>query len=98
MFAVNAKAIADLARKHGLPSGSPLYEYAEVGGLLSYGPDRLEGYRRAAIFTDKLLKGSKVADLPIEQANKFELMINMRAAKALGLSIPQPLAARARLI
>ena len=98
MFAVNAKAIADLALKNGLPSGSPLYEYAEVGGLLSYGPDRLEGYRRAAVFTDKLLKGSKVADLPIEQANKFELMINMRAAKALGLSIPQPLAARARLI
>ena len=77
---------------------SPLYEYAEVGGLITYGPDRLEGYRRAAVFADKLLKGAKVADLPIEQAGTFDLVINMRTAKALGLTIPQALQSRARLI
>jgi putative ABC transport system substrate-binding protein len=98
MFAVHAKPIAELALKHRLPSGSPLYEYAEVGGLITYGPDRLEGYRRAAVFADRLLKGAKVADLPIEQADKFELVINMRTAKAFGLAIPQSLQSRARLI
>jgi putative ABC transport system substrate-binding protein len=98
MFAVNAKKIADLALKHRLASGSPLYEYADVGGLIAYGPDRLEGYRRAAYFTDKLLKGARVADLPIEQADKFEFIINMRTAKSLGLTIPQTLQSRARLI
>ena len=98
MFAVHAKPIAELALKHRLPSGSPLYEYAEVGGLVTYGPDRLEGYRRAAVFADRLLKGAKVADLPIEQADKFELVVNMRTAKAVGLTIPQALQSRARLI
>jgi putative ABC transport system substrate-binding protein len=98
MFAVHAKRVAELALKHRLPSGSPLYEYAEVGGLVTYGPDRLEGYRRAAVFADKLFRGAKVADLPIEQAEKFELVINMRTAKAFGLRIPQALQSRARLI
>jgi len=95
MFAVHAKPIAELALKYRMPSGSPLYEYAEVGGLISYGPDRLEGYRRAAVFADKLLKGAK---LPIEKADTFELVINMRTAKALGLTIPQALQSRPRLI
>ena len=98
MFAVHAKTIAELALKHRLPSGSPLYEYAEVGGLITYGPDRLEGYRRAAVFAVKLFRGAKVADLPIEQADKFELVVNMQTARACGLTIPQALQSRARLI
>jgi putative tryptophan/tyrosine transport system substrate-binding protein len=72
--------------------------YAELGGLITYGPDRLEGYRKAAEFVDKLLRGAKVADLPIEQASQFELVINTTTAKALGLRISQSLQSRARLI
>jgi putative ABC transport system substrate-binding protein len=98
MFAVHAKTIAELALASRLPSGSQLYEYAELGGLITYGPDRLEGYRKAAEFVDKLLRGAKVADLPIEQASQFELVINTTTAKALGLTIPQSLQSRARLI
>ena len=95
MFAVHAKTIAELALASRLPSGSQLYEYAELGGLITYGPDRLEGYRKAAEFVDKLLRGAKVADLPIEQASQFELVINMKTAKAIGLTIPQSLLLRA---
>jgi len=98
MFAVHAKTIAELALASRLPSGSQLYEYAELGGLITYGPDRLEGYRKAAEFVDKLLRGAKVADLPIEQASQFELVINTTTAKALRLTIPQSLQSRARLI
>lgn len=98
MFAVHAKTIAELALASRLPSGSQLYEYAELGGLITYGPDRLEGYRKAAEFVDKLLRGAKVADLPIEQASQFELVINTTTATALGLRIPQSLQSRARLI
>jgi putative ABC transport system substrate-binding protein len=98
MFAVHAKTIAELALASRLPSGSQLYEYAELGGLITYGPDRLEGYRKAAEFVDKLLRGAKVADLPIEQASQFELVVNTTTAKALGLRIPQSLQSRARLV
>ena len=98
MFAGNMRTIAGLALKHRLPSGSPLYDFAEAGGLLTYGPDRIEGYRRAAFFVDRIVKGAKPAELPIEQASKFEFFINMATAKSLGLAIPPTLQSRARLI
>jgi len=98
LFGVNVQTVARLALKHRLPSASSLSEFAEAGGLITYGSDRLEGYRRAAVFVDKLLKGAKPADLPIEQPSKFELVINTTTAKSLGLTIPQALQLRARLI
>jgi len=98
LFSVNVQTVAQLALKHRLPSASALSEFAEVGGLITYSPDRLEGYRRAAVFVDKILKGVRVADLPIEQPSKFELVINTTTAKSLGLTIPQALQLRARLI
>jgi putative tryptophan/tyrosine transport system substrate-binding protein len=98
LFAANARAVAELALRHRLVSASAINEYADAGGLISYGPDRLEGYRRAAGFVDKLLKGAKPGDLPIQQATQFEFFINMGTAKSLGLTIPQTLQTRARLV
>jgi putative ABC transport system substrate-binding protein len=83
--------IAALALKHRLPSGFGLPAAAEAGGLMSYGPSDTEHYRQAAVFVDKLFKGAKAADLPVEQATKFELAINLKTAKALGLAVPQAL-------
>ena len=94
MFGVNAKAIADLAAKKRLPSvGSE--GFAEAGGAIGYGRTEAEMYRRGAYFVDRILKGAKPGDLPIEQATKFELVINMKTAKALGITIPQSILMRA---
>ena len=84
----NAGAIANLASKMRLPSvGLP--EFAEAGGLMAYGVNRLELFRRAAHFVDRILKGAKPADLPVEQATRFETVVNLKTAKALGIAIPQ---------
>ena len=83
--------IAELALKNRLPSISERANYAEVGGLMGYGVSQEEQFRRAATYVDKIFKGAKPADLPVEQPTKFELVINRKTAKALGLAIPQAL-------
>ncbi len=87
--------IADLARKHRLPTMYRYREGPEAGGLLSYGPSLIDSWRRAAVYVDKILKGAKPADLPVEQPTKFELVINVKTAKALGVTIPPSLLQRA---
>ena len=87
--------IVGLAAKHRLPAIYGLREYVDAGGLMSYAPILLDNFRRAATYVDKILKGTKPADLPVEQPTKFELVINMRTAKAIGLKIPQSLLLRA---
>jgi putative ABC transport system substrate-binding protein len=91
----NQKLIADLAAKNRLPANYPRREFVESGGLMSYGADRAEPFRRAAVFVDKILKGTKPAELPVEQPTKFELVINLKAAKQIGLTIPPNVLARA---
>jgi putative ABC transport system substrate-binding protein len=91
LAAANPKLIADLAAKHRLPAIYERGDFVASGGLMSYGPDRAESYRRAAVFVDKILKGAKPADLPVEQPRKFTLVINLKTAKALGLKIPAQL-------
>ena len=91
LFAGNMKRIADLAIKYHLPSIFHLREYVDVGGLAAYGPDRSDLFRRSATYVDKILRGANPADLPVEQPTKFELFLNGRTAKALGLTIPQSL-------
>ena len=89
------KLIVDLAAKHGLPAMYNEREYAIDGGFMAYGADLFEDFRRAATYVDKILKGTKPADLPIERATKFKLVINLKTAKALGLTIPPSLLLRA---
>jgi ABC-type uncharacterized transport system substrate-binding protein len=87
--------VAELAIKHRLPTMFNLKDLVEAGGLVSYSPNWDDLYRRGAIYVDKVLKGAKPADLPVEQATKFELVINLKTAKAIGLTIPQSVLARA---
>jgi putative ABC transport system substrate-binding protein len=87
--------LAELALKHRLPGMFGSRENVEAGGLMSYGADYDDLHRRAALYVDKILKGVKPADLPVEQASKFELVINLKAANALGLAIPESLLLRA---
>ena len=87
--------IVALAAKNRLPAAYGYVEYAQSGGLLSYGPGLGEQYRRASAYVDKILKGAKPADLPVEQASRFELAINVKTAKALGLKIPSSILQRA---
>jgi putative ABC transport system substrate-binding protein len=91
-FYINqTRQITELALKNRLPSVSERASYAEAGGLMSYGVNQGEQFRRAATYVDKIFKGAKPADLPVEQPTKFELVINRKTAKALGLTIPQAL-------
>ena len=92
------KRIADLAAKKRLPAIYPRGDFVENGGLMSYGADQAEPLRRVASMVDKILKGAKPADLPVEQPTKFELMINLKAAKALGLTIPPVVMMRAEKV
>jgi putative ABC transport system substrate-binding protein len=94
----NQKRIADLAARNRLPAIYPRGDYVESGGLMSYGPDQTEPYKRAAVMVDKILKGAKPADLPVEQPTKFELMINLKTAKTLGLTIPPVVMMRAEKV
>jgi len=87
--------IADLAVRKRLPTISDGNGFPEEGGLMFYGPDQLPRYRSAATYVDKILKGAKPADLPVEQPTKFELVINLKTAKALNLTIPQSVLYRA---
>jgi putative tryptophan/tyrosine transport system substrate-binding protein len=87
--------IADLALKHRLPTALGAREYVEAGGLFSYSVNFPDQFRRAASYVDRILKGTKPADLPVEQPTKFELIINLKTAKALGLTIPPSLLQRA---
>jgi putative ABC transport system substrate-binding protein len=95
LLIVNRKRIADLAIKNRLPSMSERSDMVDAGGLVSYGTNETETYRRAAVYVDKILKGAKPADLPVEQPTKFELVINLKTAKAIGLTIPPNVLARA---
>jgi putative ABC transport system substrate-binding protein len=91
----NGKRIADFALKNRLPSVYPNRYFVDAGGLMSYGGDLADSYRRAAYFVDRILKGAKPADLPVEQPTKFELVINLKTAKQIGLTIPPNVLARA---
>ena len=95
LIASHQQEILDWATKNHLPVISLYREFAEAGALIAYGPSIREMYRRAAYFVDKILKGTKPADLPVEQPTKFELVINLKTAKALGLTIPPSLLGRA---
>jgi ABC-type uncharacterized transport system substrate-binding protein len=91
----NQRLIADLAIKNRLPALSHVGAFVADGGLMSYGPTQAETYKRAAVMVDKILKGTKPADIPVEQPTKFELLINLKTAKALGLTIPPVVMMRA---
>jgi putative ABC transport system substrate-binding protein len=95
VITTNLKRIAGLAAKSRLPTIFHLSEFADAGGLVAYGADRADMYRRAATYVDKILKGAKPSDLPIDQATRFELVINLKTAKAIGLTIPQSVLFRA---
>ncbi len=94
-FFAERQRVAGLAIRHRLPMMCDLKEVAEAGGLMRYGPDFADLYRRGAIYVDKIFKGARPADLPVEQATKFELLFNLKTARALGLTIPQSVLARA---
>jgi putative ABC transport system substrate-binding protein len=95
MFIDESRRIADLAKKHRLPAIYSVKEYVDTGGLMSYGVNLSNLFRRAATYVDKILKGAKPADLPVEQPTKFEFIINLKAAKQIGLTIPPNVLARA---
>jgi putative ABC transport system substrate-binding protein len=91
----HGKRIADFALKSRLPSMYTNREYVDAGGLMSYGADLTDSYRRVAYYVDKILKGAKPAELPVEQPKKFELVINLKTAKQIGVRIPPNVLARA---
>jgi putative tryptophan/tyrosine transport system substrate-binding protein len=93
--AAHRELIITLAARHRLPAVYPLRSFAASGGLTAYGIDRIDLHRRAASYVDRILKGTKVADLPIQMPTKFELVINLKTAEALGLNVPSTLLAQA---
>jgi putative tryptophan/tyrosine transport system substrate-binding protein len=95
LVAANSPLVVELATKNRLPSIYHGQEYVTLGGLMSYGGDDAERLQRAAVIVDKILKGGKPANLPVEQPSKFELAINLKTAKQIGLTIPQRVLARA---
>jgi putative tryptophan/tyrosine transport system substrate-binding protein len=97
-FFAERKRIVELAGKYRLPAIYPQNEFVEAGGFMSYGADMEDLYRRAAVYVDKILKGAKPADLPVQQATKFEFVINLKAAKQIGLTVPPEVLARANKV
>ena len=91
LFTPHLRRVAELAAQHRLASVAGIREYVEAGGLMNYGPSFADNYRQVAVYVDKILKGAKPADLPVEQPMKFEMFINGKTAKALGLAIPHAL-------
>ena len=98
LFFAERKRIVELAGKYRFPAIYPHKEFVDEGGLMSYGGDDIDLYRGAAVYVDKILKGTKPADLPVQQATKFEFIINLRAAKQIGLTIPPDVIARANKV
>jgi putative ABC transport system substrate-binding protein len=94
-FASHGEQLAAMALRHAVPVAFQRREFTTAGGLLSYGSDLTESYRLAGIYTGRILKGDKPADLPVQQAAKVELYINLRTAKTLGITVPLPLSGRA---
>jgi len=92
---VHRGLIVSLAARHRVPAVYPLRLYVEGGGLISYGPDNHEQYRRSASYVDRILKGEKPADLPVQAPTKFSLVVNLKTAKALGLTMPPSVLGRA---
>ena len=95
VFTTNRDRVVQLATENKIPAIYELKQFVEAGGLMSYSADEAENYRRAAHYVDKILKGTKPADLPVEQPTKFELVVNLKAAKQIGLTIPPNVLARA---
>src|SRR5206468_7213551 len=95
MLFTERRRLVDLAAKNRLPAAYNQREFVDAGGLMSYGPNLADLFRRAAVYVDKILKGAKPGDLPVEQPTKFELIINLKTAKTLGLKIPQSMLGRA---
>jgi putative ABC transport system substrate-binding protein len=95
MFIDQRRTIVDLAARHRLPAVYGEREFVEVGGLMFYGASLAEMYRRSAVYVDRVLKGARPADLPIEQPTKFELIVNQKTARSIGVSLPRSLLLRA---
>ena len=95
LITTQQRQVLDFAAKNRLPAMYHNSEFVEAGGLMSYGPSHTDLWRRAADFVDKILKGTKPADMPVEQPTKFEFLVNLKTAKQIGLTIPQKVLARA---